>query len=95
MIRVDNERIAELLVHPAESLNVEVKTWIDPRTPDGIAKLIKAVFAIRNRNGGFVVLGFDNLTLKPDPNPLTDDIDLLFHIDEIQGLVSRFASQPF
>jgi hypothetical protein len=49
-----------------ESLNVELKRWIDPTEPQGIAKIVKATFALHNCNGGFLVIGFDDKTLQPD-----------------------------
>jgi predicted HTH transcriptional regulator len=65
-MEIDQRRIDELIAHPSESLNVEIKRWIDPATPEGTAKIVKAAQAIRNRNGGFLILGFDDKTLQPD-----------------------------
>jgi len=48
-MEIDQNRIDSLVAAPSEGLNVEVKRWIDPDKPDGIAKIIKATFAIRNR----------------------------------------------
>lgn len=92
---MDRERLARLLHRPTESLNVETKTWIDPREAEGKAKLIKAVFALRNRNGGTFVMGFNDSTLDPDPCLLKGDLRETFHLDKIQGLVTKFASEPF
>ncbi|MDO8039899.1 hypothetical protein [Janthinobacterium sp. SUN137] len=92
---VRKDQIDRLLEHPSESLNVEVKTWIDPRAPEGIAKIVKGVFAIRNRNGGFLVIGLDNDTLRPDNYPYEVPAAQLFHLDKIQELVSRYANEPF
>lgn len=89
-----DDRIENLLRGPTESLQVELKTWLDPQTDEDAAKLVKAIFAIRNRNGGFVVIGFDNGTLQPDPCPFPD-IGALYHVDVIQGLVSRYANTSF
>ena len=50
---VNDDQIRALLERPSESLQVEIKTWLDTTDPLGIAKLVKAAFAIRNRNGGF------------------------------------------
>jgi hypothetical protein len=49
---VDVSYVQQLVTRPAEGLNVELKTWLDPRTPEGKAKIIKAALALRNRNGG-------------------------------------------
>jgi hypothetical protein len=92
---IDEDRLQALLAHPSESLQVELKTWIDPGTDEGAAKLIKSIFAIRNRNGGFLVMGFNNETKSADAYSFEDDVERVFHVDAIQGLVSRFASVPF
>jgi hypothetical protein len=91
----DEDRLQALLAHPSESLQVELKTWIDPRTDVGAAKLIKSIFALRNRNGGFLVIGFNDATTEADAYPFAEDVERVFHVDAIQGLVSRFASAPF
>jgi hypothetical protein len=91
----DRDQIRALVQQPVEALQVELKTWIDPRTGDGIAKIVKAIFAIRNRNGGFLLFGFDNATMSPDPYAFDKPVELLFHVDVIQGLVSRYTSPSF
>ena len=92
---IEEDRITSLLRHPSEALQVEIKTWLDPRTDESIAKIIKAVFSIRNRNGGCLIIGFDNKTLIPDKYSLNENVDELYHVDTIQGLVSRYANSPF
>ena len=91
----DRNRIRELLARPSESLNVEIKRWFDPDQEIGAAKIVKAVFALRNRNGGVLILGFDNKTLEPNDANRPADVHASFHVDKIQGLISRFASEPF
>ena len=88
-------RIQELVERPGESLSVELKRWIDPDSPDGIAKIVKTVLALRNHGGGYLIIGFDNNTLNPDTENAPENVKEIFHIDKIQGLVSRFASEPF
>lgn len=83
------------MARPGESLSVEIKRWIDPDQPEGIAIIVRAVLAMRNHGGGYIVIGFDNDTLEPDKNNVPSDVRVLFHIDKIQGLVARFASEPF
>ena len=92
---IDQNRIDSLVAAPSESLNVEVKRWIHPDTSDGIAKIIKGTFAIRNRNGGFFIIGFDDKTLVPDEHHRPIDPRLLFHLDKVQRLISDFASDSF
>ena len=95
MMDVEEDRITSLLRQPSEGLQVEIKNWLDPRIDESIAKIIKAVFSIRNRNGGFLIIGFNNTTLLPDKCSLNENVDKLYHVDTIQGLVSRYADRPF
>lgn len=92
---IDPARIQELINRPGESLSVELKRWIDPDAPEGMAKIIRAALALRNHGGGYLVIGFDNDSLQPDQQNRPKDIEAKFHIDKIQGYVSRFASEPF
>jgi hypothetical protein len=91
---VDQAEINRLVVGPAETRNVEIKAWIDPRMPEGKANLLKAVLALRNFNGGRLVIGFDNKTLQPLPAAPADILNT-YHNDDIQGLVSKHAFETF
>jgi hypothetical protein len=86
--------LRRLLTNPAESLDVEFKDWLDPTTPEGIAKIAKACLALRNNDGGCLLIGFDN-NGKPTRPPDPEQTRTRFHIDAIQGIVSSFASQAF
>jgi hypothetical protein len=92
---IDQSRIRDLISRPGETLNVEIKRWIDPQQDVGIATIVKACFAIRNRNGGFLVVGFDDKTLQPDSSNRPQDIRATFHVDDVQAIISRFALEPF
>lgn len=50
----------EFLQAPRESLNIELKAWIDPSTPEGKAKIVKAAIALRNFDGGYFGIGISN-----------------------------------
>ena len=91
----DYDQIQTLVARPGETLTVEVKRWLDPTEPAGIAKIVKGTFAIRNRNGGFLVVGFDDKTLEADTVHAPTDVRNVFHQDKIQQLISRYAYEPF
>lgn len=57
---IDQTEIDRLVAGPAETRDVEIKAWIDPRTPEGKVKLLTALLALRNFNGGRLVIGFHN-----------------------------------
>jgi hypothetical protein len=91
----DSSRIRDLVNRPSESLSVELKRWIDPASHEGMSKIVRAVLALRNHGGGYLIVGFDNETLQPDVEHVLTDVQATFHIDKIQGLISRFSSDPF
>jgi hypothetical protein len=92
---IEKSVIAGLVGNPSESLNVELKRWIDPTQPAGVEKIVKGALALRNRNGGFFVVGFDDKTLAPDVANEPQNAKQLFHVDVIQGIISKYASDPF
>lgn len=89
------QQLAILLQRPAESLNVEVKTWLDLSADHAIAKLVKGLFGLRNRNGGSFIIGFDDTSLQPDLYVSQVEVSTAYHSDRVQDLVSRFANTPF
>lgn len=84
----------DFLARPREGLAVELKQWIDPSTPEGTAKIVRACIALRNSNGGRLIIGFrddsspDVGNAPPDPRPS-------FSVDAIQAIVSRYSAEPF
>lgn len=90
------QEIADRLVNaPSEALNVEVKRWIDPAQPPGIAKVAIACMALYNRDGGYLIVGFDDTTLEPVEDGRPRDVRATFHLDVVQHIVSKYASTPF
>ncbi|SNR58215.1 ATP-binding protein [Paracoccus sediminis] len=89
------DRINALLVAPSESLNVEIKSWIDPASPEGKGKIAKAALALRNRNGGYLIIGLDDSTMLPVTDGRPANIRTAFHIDILQAIISKYAAIPF
>jgi hypothetical protein len=89
------EQVEYLVDRPHESLSVELKLWLDPGRSEDRAKIIKAILALRNQDGGFLLIGFDNQTCLPVVPAPFRDIHAVFHQDVIQGFVSKYASHPF
>ena len=77
-----------------ESLSTELKEWFNPNSPDGKAKLVKAIIALRNFNGGVIYIGVENRG-QPVKKPENLDIDVDFHIDMVQSIVGAFCSEVF
>lgn len=94
-MEINSTQIQELVNRPNESLSIELKRWIDPDSPEGKSKIVRTVLALRNHGGGYFIVGFDDKTLQPDVGNAPEDVQTLFHIDKIQGLISSFSSEPF
>lgn len=87
------DHFAALIEYPAETLTTELKSWFDPESPEGIAKIVKAAIALRNQNGGFLIVGISNDGSHcPEPD---FDVRKKFHSDNIQAIVSRYAFKVF
>ncbi len=96
MAVIVSQEVADRLVNaPSEGLSVEIKRWIDPTQPAGIAKIAVACMALRNRDGGYLVIGLDDNTLEPVAEDRPEDVRNSFHLDVVQHIVSKYASTPF
>ena len=84
----------KLLADPRESLGMELKQWINPSTPGGKAKIAKACIAMRNNNGGRLVIGFTD-DGRPDETNVPVDVRAEFHADIVQSIVSSVSSEQF
>ncbi|MGO9470489.1 MAG: helix-turn-helix domain-containing protein [Isosphaeraceae bacterium] len=91
---LSEEQLRTLLNTPSETLGLELKTWIDPATDEGKAKIAISCMALRNNNGGQLVIGFND-DGKPEKGNAPADIPSKFHFDVIQRIVGQFSSEPF
>jgi len=92
-VEFSEETLRDLVRAPSESLGVELKQWIDPSSPEGQAKVVKTCLALRNNNGGCLIVGF-----KDDGTPDTNvppNVRDSFHQDVIQGLVTKYSFHAF
>lgn len=83
-----------LVTHAAENLHTELKSWFDFSDASGKSKIIKACFALRNSDGGSLLIGLDENTGQPAAGAPTD-VRAAFVIDDIQKLLHDYASEPF
>lgn len=91
---LSDDQLRGLLDAPRETLGVELKSWIDPTAEEGIAKIAKGCMALRNNNGGVLVIGFRD-DGQPDEGNVPSDVRAVFHVDRVQGIVGQFASETF
>jgi hypothetical protein len=93
-MHIDRTTLAQLLRDPREAFDTELKRWIDPASPEGISKIAKACIALRNNNGGCLIVGFKD-TGDPDLEHRPDDVRNQFAQDNIQWIIARYASESF
>lgn len=92
-----NARLSDLLLNPRETLDVELKSWLDLDVNEDKATLAKALLAIANHGGGFVLIGLtenqtDAAAVVSDGRPATLD---RYSQDLVNGIVQSFADPPF
>lgn len=88
------EEIKKVIENPHESLSVELKDWLNPDNPIDQAKIIKAILAMRNNDGGLLIIGINKngqYNFEQAPN----NVEEIFNIDKMQGLVTKYASESF
>lgn len=92
----DARRLADLLIELRETPEVEVKNWIDIRANDEHkALLAKALIALANHGGGYVVIGFQRGGTGMEaaagrPADLSG-----YTTDAVNAVVARFAEPVF
>jgi len=47
-----------LVNHPRETLEVEIKDWLNLDEKEHQADLVKAILALCNHGGGYILIGF-------------------------------------
>jgi transcriptional regulator with XRE-family HTH domain len=91
-----NARPADLLVDPRESLEVEIKNWLDLREDnEAKATFAKAALALANHGGGYVLLGLTELEgtyVEAVGRPAALDA---YTQDHINGIIQNYADPPF
>lgn len=91
---MENDILQAILESPRESLETELKQWIDPTSDEGKCKITKTCLAMRNHDGGQLLIGVhDDGRLDTTTRPT--NLRELFTQDCIQAIVSRFASEVF
>jgi len=86
------QRLADLLLAPREDLDCEIKNWLDlVDSTDAKATFAKAVLALANHGGGFVVFGLSQTTTgfteAPDRPATLDGYDE----DLINSIVANYC----
>lgn len=88
------EYVLGLALNPVESLKTELKDWIDPDDLDGKLKIVKGSLALRNQNGGILLVGVRDDCTRNTTCPFPD-VGQTFDQEKIQGMVANYSSTPF
>lgn len=93
----DERRLADLLREPREDLDVEIKSWLDlNNNREHKAVLAKALIALANHGGGFVMLGLERTENGTYAEAAGRPENLAgYDQDSINGIVSRYAEPNF
>lgn len=90
-----NSRFEDWLLNPRETLDFEVKQWLDMSDVESHGIVAKALIALENHGGGFLLFGYQDVngTLTPDRNrpPSLEP----YGTDAINAIVKRRAEPPF
>lgn len=88
-------RLSDLVTYPQEDLGTELKGWLDLNDELHRANLAKAMMALANHGGGYVLIGFaerDGQWVPDEPRP--DDLGA-YSVDACNGIVARYAEPQF
>ena len=91
-----NSRFEDWLLNPIEGLDFEVKQWLDMTDPEAQGLVAKALIALENHGGGFLLFGYMEDAQKkliPDPNRPTSLEPYLG--DALNAIVKRRAEPSF
>jgi len=87
---VASKKIQQIALDLHETLNIEVKNWLNGLT-DRLdqAKLAREIIALANHGGGYVFIGFSDDDGHPELAPV-DGEESAFSQDSVSGVVERF-----
>lgn len=91
-----NIEIQELLVRPREALDIEIKGWLNLADAAHRCDLAKAIIAIANHGGGYILIGYseDNSgQFTPDSKDRPAHL-ASFAQDAVQDLVQKYLDPP-
>ena len=64
-----NSRFEDWLISPTETLDFEVKSWLDLSDAEARGTVAKAMIALENHGGGFLLIGFNEDQGRLIPGP--------------------------
>jgi hypothetical protein len=88
-------RFEDWLLHPDERLDFEVKGWLNLAEQRAIGTVVKALIALENHGGGFLLIGYTEENKRHVPDPKRPDSLEQYTTDFINGLLRRRAEPVF
>jgi hypothetical protein len=88
-------RLQDLLVYPRENLDIEIKNWLNLSQEDDKANLAKAILALANHGGGYILIGYTReegnwIPSEPRPSDLQG-----YTQDIVNDIVHSYADPAF
>jgi hypothetical protein len=89
-------RLSDLLISPMESLELELKGWLDLReNADDKANFAKAALALANHGGGYIIIGLDERDDGAVEAPHRPENLGEYRQDLLNGIIQSYADPPF
>ncbi len=79
----------------SETLDTEVKSWLDLDDPRHAAILARACIALRNNGGGRLILGIGDASLRTVSENRPPDLVNAYHADRLNACVGKYALPKF
>jgi len=92
---MNRQELSELLQNAQESLSVEIKRWLNPEDAIQGATIARTLIALKNFDGGILILGLDNRTGESITEGRPANLRELYHVDKMQALIGRLARPSF
>lgn len=90
-----NARFEDWLISPTETLDFEVKDWLDLTDVEARGTVAKALIALENHGGGFLLIGFSEDKGRLIPNQQRPASLFQYGTDEINAIMKKCAEPSF
>jgi|Wag4MinimDraft_8_1082659.scaffolds.fasta_scaffold00439_2 hypothetical protein len=87
----EERNLESLIKQPRETLDVEIKDWLNLNKKEHQADLVKAILALANHGGGYIIIGFKEIEEGYKKTEPKKEIKSLYNQDRINGVVERYA----
>lgn len=89
-----DEMLDEIVADPTERISVELKRWLDLSDQEHVAKIIKSAAALRNSNGGYLVIGIND-DGQPHRDGVPERWEEIYEAETVQQIVANNLAPAF